>query len=49
MPTTICNDNLFAIDSICSKYEWCHENVEYQKEKLHDDVEGVTVFFISRG
>ena len=34
--------NRLAIDIKCRKYNECQNNVEDQKEKLHDDVETVT-------
>ena len=36
--------NTLAIDIICGKSKGCHENVEDQKEKLHDDGNTVTDF-----
>ena len=37
--------NKFAIEFICRKCKGFHENMQDQKEKMHYDVETVTVFF----
>ena len=36
--------NRLAIDIKCRQCKGCHENVEEQEEKLHDDVKTVTDF-----
>ena len=38
--------NTFAIDLKCRKCKGCHENIDDQKEKLHEDVETVKIFHI---
>ena len=37
-------DKVFAIE--CNECNWCDENVNDQKVKLHDDVEAVTDFMV---
>ena len=38
--------NRLAIDFKCRKFKGRHENLENQKEKLHDGVKAVIVFHI---